>query len=193
MLLSLAKITKKQELLDRAIELYNQDYTLVSISKELDIHSSTLRRWFREKGIGGKKTPHEPNVIPENIKEELDAKKQTMSKEERKLEKHSARTLEDELIKEVAEGQASPAEAYQAYVAATAIKLIRDGKKNFKTPKTPRDLDIMDQIARRNLGLNSKSGGGPGKVQIDISILNNTKASKGGAIDKNIIDVDPIE
>jgi len=193
----LAKITKKQELLDRALELYAEDYTLVSISRELDIHTSTLRRWLRENGVEPKKNPHETNKVPDEITEKLDPRKQELTKEERKLEEHDARLLEEALLKEVATGQASPAEIYQAYAAATAIQQIRDGKKNFKPPKTAREFDTYDQIARRNLGLNAKSGGGAGKVQIDISILNNTKADRGGGAVKkkgaDVVDVEPLE
>ena len=192
----MAKITKKQELLDRALELYAQDYTLVSISRELDIHSSTLRRWFRESGVEPKKNPHSANKVPEEIAKKMDPRKQEMTKEEPKLEEHDARLLEEALLKQVATGQASPAEIYQAWAAATAIQKMRDGKKNLKDPKTPRDFDTYDQIARRNLGLNAKSGGGAGKVQIDISILNNTKADRGkGAVkkkDDDVIDVEPL-
>lgn len=197
MLSSLAKITKKEELIARALELYAKDYTLVSISKELDVHTSTLRRWFREKGVKSKADAKESSDHSEQSEEDLDPRKQQLSKEERKLEEHDARLTEEYLMNQVAEGQASPAEVYQAYMAATALQLIRDGKKNFKAPRTPRELDTLDQIARRNLGLNAKSGGGSGKVQIDISILNNTKADRGkGAIPKNeskIIDADTLE
>lgn len=193
----MAKITKKQELLERALELYAEDYTLVSISRELDIHTSTLRRWFRENGVEPKKTPHSPNKIPEAVEKKLDPRKQEMTKEERKIENHDARLLEEALLKQVATGQASPAEIYQAWAAATAIQKMRDGKKNLKDPKTPREFDTYDQIARRNLGLNAKNGGGTGKVQIDISILNNTKADRGkGAVKKeegDIVDVEPLE
>jgi hypothetical protein len=43
-----------------------------------------------------------------------------------------------------------------------------------------RELSELDQLIRRNLGLNSKTGGGgASKMQIDISILNNKKADRG--------------
>ena len=68
---------------------------------------------------------------------------------------------------------------------------------NLRGPKTIRELDQLDQIIRRNLGLNDKKGGGVGKMQIDISILNNARADKGkGAVNINqddIIDVEPEE
>ena len=58
-----------------------------------------------------------------------------------------------------------------------------------------RELSELDQLIRRNLGLNAKTAGGSGKLQIDISILNNAKADRGdGAVKvnkNNIIDVEP--
>ena len=66
---------------------------------------------------------------------------------------------------------------------------MRDGVKNLRPPKTVRELSELDQLVRRNLGLNSKTGG-TGKMQIDISILNNTKADRGNGAVKPIIDVE---
>ena len=72
---------------------------------------------------------------------------------------------------------------------------MRDSVKNLRGPRTIKELSELDQIIRRNLGLDNR--GGSGKVQIDISILNNTKADKGkGAVDidsKKVIDVEPLE
>jgi len=46
-------------------------------------------------------------------------------------------------------------------------------------PRTIRELSELDQLIRRNLGLNPKGGGNSSPLHIDISILNNTKASHG--------------
>ena len=196
----MAKITKKQELLERALELYNQDYKLVSISKELDIHTSTLRRWLRECGVEPKKNGHVPNPRPDDpdpLQTALDEDLKNSTREERQIESHDARLAEDESIMEVADSQASPADKYQTYVAATSIKLLRDSVKNLRGPRTVKELSELDQLIRRNLGLNAKNGGGSGKVQIDISILNNTKADKGGGSiktsPKKIIEAEPLD
>ena len=115
--------------------------------------------------------------------------------EETKLKTHDARLTEDKDLLELAQAQSSPGEKYQAYVAATAVKLLRDSVKNLRGPRTVKELSELDQLIRRNLGLDNR--GGSGKVQIDISILNNTKADKGkGAVDidsKKVIDVKPLE
>ena len=52
--------------------------------------------------------------------------------------------------------------------------------KGIRAPRTIREMSELDQLIRRNLGLNAKTGGGSSKMQIDISILNNSKADKGG-------------
>ncbi len=84
---------------------------------------------------------------------------------------------------EIAQSQSSPAEKYQSYVAASAIKLLRDSMKNLRGPRTVKELSELDQLIRRNLGLNARTAGGSGKLQIDISILNNAKADRGdGAV-----------
>ena len=194
----MAKITKKQELLARAVELYNQDYTLISISRELDIHTSTLRRWLRGHGVTPKVNGSTPKPDdPDPLKTALTKKMQEATKEERKITSHDARVKEDKDIIEVSDSQASPAEKYQTYVAATGIKMLRDSVKNLRGPKTVKEWDILDQLIRRNLGLNARNGGGPGKVQIDISILNNTKADRGnGSLEtspKKVIDIEPID
>ncbi len=89
---------------------------------------------------------------------------------------------------EIAERQSNPADKYQHYAAATGIKLMRDSVKNLRPAKTVRELSELDQFIRRNLGLNAKNGGST--MQIDISILNNTKADRGGGAVKPIIDLD---
>jgi len=197
----LSKVSKKEELLQRAVALYKQDYKLISISRELDVHTSTLRRWLRNAGYGAKKNPHGANPVNEEkkdadpLQDALEEKLDEAVKEETQLKAHDARIAEDKDLLELAQAQSSPGEKYQSYVAATAVKLMRDSVKNLRGPRTIKELSELDQIIRRNLGLDNR--GGSGKVQIDISILNNTKADKGkGAVDigsKKVIDVDPLE
>jgi hypothetical protein len=114
--------------------------------------------------------------------------------------KLDARLEEDKNLMEVAQSQSSPADKYQSYIAAASIKLLRDSIKSLRGPRTVKELSELDQLIRRNLGLNAKSAGGSGKLQIDISILNNAKADRGnGAVkiekvdEDKIIDVDPNE
>ncbi len=181
----MAKITKKAELLKRAIELFNENYKLVSISRELNIHQSTLRRWFRDEGVKAKKSPYEDNE-PTDVEIKLDES----------LARHDERVKEDETITQVADSQASPADQYQNYVAASSIKLLRDSVKNIRGPRTVKELSELDQLIRRNLGLNARNGDGSGSMQIDISILNNTKKIEDKnpkVVSKKVIDVEPLD
>ncbi len=196
-----ANKAEKSELLKRALDLYNKDYKLVNICKELDINPATLRRWLRSAGVEPKTNSHAVNnpkpKDPDPLGTAVDKNLENMTDEAIKLAKHDARLAEDESMMEIAESQSSPAEKYQSYIAAAGIKLLRDSMKNLRGPKTVRELSELDQLIRRNLGLNSKTGGGSGKVQIDISILNNAKADRGkGSVKINpekIIEVEPLE
>jgi transposase-like protein len=195
----LAKINKKEALMKRALELHEQGYMQVSISRELDVHPSTLRRWFRAAGIKpikreeGEPKPEDTDPLQSAINEKLNI----ATGEAAKLEAHDARLAENEDIMNLAEAQTSPGDKYQSYVAATCIKLLRDSMKNLRGPRTVKELAELDQLIRRNLGLNSKNGGTGGHMQIDISILNNTKADKGrGAVEiksKRVVDIEPLD
>ncbi len=185
----------------RALQLYKQDYKLTTIADELGISTSTLRRWLRKAGFGPKNdsygsnpdTEKEKSVDP--IQESLDEDLNKKTKEAINVAKREARTAEEKNILEISEAQTSPAEKYQTYVAAAGMRLLRDSMSNLRPPKTIRELDQLDQMIRRNLGLNDKKGGGAGKMQIDISILNNARANKSkNAIKINqedIVDVEP--
>ena len=183
--------------------MYNQDYKLVRIAEELGVHTSTLRRWLRKEGIqpkmdsygsNPKKQVEDDTEDPAPLKTALEENLEDKTDEVIKVAKHEARLAEDQSLLEIAEAQSSPAEKYQSYIAAAGIKLLRDSMKNLRGPKSVRELSELDQLIRRNMGLNAKSAGGSGKLQIDISILNNARADKGkGAVHvkpNKIIDVE---
>jgi transposase len=187
-------INSKQQIQERAVELYNLDWKTSSIAKELGVHAGTVRRWFKKRGI-----PPRTNgsVAPEKVEEEkpvdklaenIDQNLENLTDEAVMRAKHDARMEEDQTMMEIAESQSSPADKYQHYIAAAGIKLLRDNMNNLKGPKNVRELSELDQLIRRNLGLNSKTGGGAAsKMQIDISILNNKKADRGKG---TVIDVE---
>ena len=189
-------INSKQEIQERAVELYNLDWKTSSIAKELGVHAGTVRRWFKKRGIPARKNglvmaekTEEPNPSPDKLAEDIEQNLENMTDEAVLRAKHDARIEEDQTMMEIAESQSSPADKYQHYVAAAGIKLLRDSMNNLKGPKNVRELSELDQLIRRNLGLNSKTGGGASsKMQIDISILNNKKADRGGG---TVIDIEP--
>jgi hypothetical protein len=184
-------INSKDEIQERAVALYNADWKTKAIAKELGVHSGTVRRWFKKRGMPARKNglvmsdkAQEIDTSTEPVEENLE----NMTDEAVMRAKHDARIAEEKSMLEIAECQTSPADKYQHYIAAAGIRLLRDHMKNLKGPKTVRELSELDQLIRRNLGLNSKtSGGSASKMQIDISILNNRKADRGGGA---VIDIE---
>ena len=195
----------KETLQERAVKLYNADWKTVAIAKELGVHSGTVRRWFKKMGLPPRKNNSgmsyeqpQPTVSPEaevefdadELAKDLEDNLDKRTREAILSAQHDARLEEDQAILEIAESQTTPAEKYQHYIAAAGIKLMRDNIKNLRGPRTVKDLDQLDQIIRRSLGLNAKAGGNS-KMQIDISILNNTKAYKGRGSVQPVIDIEP--
>lgn len=192
-------INSKQEIQERAVELYNLDWKTSSIAKELGVHAGTVRRWFKKRGIPARKNGlvmtektdelDSPKESGDKLAENIEQNLENMTDEAVLRAKHDARLAEDQSMMEIADSQSSPADKYQHYIAAAGIKLLRDNMNNLKGPKTVRDLSELDQLIRRNLGLNAKTGGGASsKMQIDISILNNKKADRGQG---TVIDIEP--
>lgn len=186
------------EIVQEALSLTAQGMSNAAIARHLGVHSGTVRRWFRRLGLPPKKAGFNlPEKLEDadELKEDLEIHLEDMTRQAATEAKLSASKEEDKILAEIAEAQNSPAAKYQHYIAATGIKLLRDSMRNIKGPKTVRELSELDQLIRRNLGLNAKTGGGASRMQIDISILNNAKADKGGGSldklkDKKIIDVD---
>ena len=194
----------KETLQERAVKLYNADWKTIAIAKELGVHSGTVWRWFKKLGIAPRKNDRsmayeKPEELHPDAEMEFDADELARDLEDN-LDKrtkeailsaqHDACTEEDAAILSIAESQVTPADKYQHYIAAASIKLMRDNLKNLRGPRTVKDLDQLDQIIRRSLGLNAKVGGNS-KMQIDISILNNAKADKGAGSVQPIIDIEP--
>ena len=191
-------------LLERALDMYAKDYKMNAIAKELNVHTGTVRRWFKKIGIPARrKTFAQPKkaqpildrMSDDPLGDDIEENLENFTDQVIRVAKHEARIAEDSSMIEIAEAQSTPADKYQHYMAAAGIKLLRDSIKNLKGPKTVRELSELDQMIRRNLGLNSKSGGGTSKMHIDISILNNVKADRGdGSVNKvkqTIIDIEP--
>lgn len=156
----------------RAIELYQQGVMKIRIAEQLGVSTDTVCRWL--KNVIVDKPDSEAEPFAKNLEEST-----TAVIADAKL---AARDVEQQALLEVAENQSSPADKYQAYVAASAIKMLRDNLMNVRGPRTIRELSELDQLIRRNLGLNPKGGsGGAGSLTIDVSILNNSKATNGGS------------
>jgi hypothetical protein len=162
------------EIKTRAFDLYERGWKQVRIAEELDVSVHCVGRWLRNTG---RIRPPRESINPEQdpLHNETDASNPI-------TEHLSARDAEVTAIAEVADNQASAADQYQAYVAQSGIRLLRDNIMNVRGPRTVRELSELDQLIRRSMGLNPKGGTGGGGLMIDISILNNAKASKSGTI-----------
>jgi len=175
-----AKRRKDAEIKQRCFDLYESGWRQVRISEELGVSVHCISRWLRDANKVVKKNADkgDPEPAPEPFQKNLEAVTASVVEDSRL----SARDEEQQTLLEVAENQASPSDKYQAYVAASAIKMLRDNMMNVRGPRTVRELSELDQLIRRNLGLNPKGGSSSGgSLSIDISILNNAKAATGGA------------
>jgi len=178
----------------RAIDLHAEGWKAARIAQELNVDPATVARWLRDAGV-----PARPKAVSkakteaemeESVFNDFLEDTTTATIADAKI---AARDDEQQALLEVAENQSSPADKYQAYVAATGIRMLRDNMMNVRGPRTVRELSELDQLIRRSLGLNPKGGSGGGSaLTIDISILNNHKADLGsGAIRVGpVIDLD---
>lgn len=186
------KSKKNRPIVEKALELDATGMSNAEISRQLGVHCNTVRGWFKALGMPPKKMGSNYLHVARSAaktEERADKLEELAEGLEDNLEKLAsgisteirlaASEEEDYAIADLAECQSSPADKYQSYVAAAAIKIMRDSIKSLRGPKSIRELSELDQLIRRNLGLNSKTSGGSGKMQIDISILNNTLADRG--------------
>jgi len=196
-----------------ALRLSKEGYSNTAIGQHIGVHRNTVRKWLKKHGVDPKmngdmsdgrvldnlihntkiKEEHyKPNEDKDQLKEDIEDHFNDTVSSAIVDQRFQASKEEDVTLSEIAEAQSSPADKYQHYIAAAGIKLLRDSMKTIRAPKTIREMSELDQLIRRNLGLNAKTGGGNSKMQIDISILNNSKADKGGGaiIRKKTIDAD---
>jgi len=167
----------------RAYELWSGGMTKTAVSVELGVSIGTVDSWL--KGL----TRPEPELEPDPIEAALEAETTGAVSEVVADDRLVARDEEEQALQEMAEAHDNPVDKYQAYVATMAIRMLRDNIKMVRGPRTIRELDALDQLIRRNLGLNAKGSGSNGKLNIDISVLNNTKASSG-AIGRVVVEAE---
>jgi IS30 family transposase len=194
-----------------ALRLNKEGYSNSAIGQHIGVHRNTIRKWLKKHGVDPKMNGsvadgkvlnnliHNTKIKDEHIDSDKDQLKEDIEEHFNETmssaiveERFRASKQEDVTLNEIAEAQNTPADKYQHYVAAAGIKLLRDSMKGIRAPRTIREMSELDQLIRRNLGLNAKTGGGSSKMQIDISILNNSKADKGGGAirQKKTIDAD---
>lgn len=175
----LAKRRARAKQLSEALRMIKEGRKLTDIAKELNVNPQTITNWKRK---------HKVEVTPEFPETQADpdafrAKLSNEAKAAVEVARGIAQELESKEITDMAEKQCSPQEQYQAYVAAQGIRILRDSMANIRPPRTVKELGELDAIIRRSMGLsnNNNGGGGSGSLTIDVNILNNVKATKGGA------------
>jgi len=191
---------KSVELKKRALQMYKDKYKQTIIARDLGVHLNTVGVWIKQAGL--KDVPI-ASMIPKDAAgmefsemhdDVFEGNPNDLTHEALRILKHDAALAEEKDILDIAESQASPADKYQHYIAAASIKLLRDSMSHLRGPRSVRELSELDQLIRRNLGLNSKSSGGTSNMHIDISILNNSAANKSDGIVRKkttIIDIQP--
>lgn len=198
---------EKNPLFKTAFDLRCEGHNNAYIAGKIGRSITTLRNWWHMASLPArhKFSPNKPAEKPslekaenrvaegEDPEEVLDSLTTAAAAEL----KEQAQQQEDLTLAAIAESQATAADKYQHYIAAAGIKLLRDSMQTLKGPRTVRELSELDQLIRRNLGLNAKTGGGNGgRMQIDISILNNGLADKGkgtlASLKKDTIDADVV-
>lgn len=161
----------------RCFELYKAGWAKARIAEELNVQPASVYRWFKQANI----TREEPDDDP--TKDVFQADLEDTVTDVIEDERMNSRDEEQKALLEIAENQSSPADQYQAYIAASSIKMLRDNLMNVRGPRTIRELSELDQLIRRNLGLAPKGGSGSsGTLTIDLSILNNTKAAGAASV-----------
>lgn len=212
---------EKNKSFKEAYELRCMGMSNTAIAKKFNVSAGTVGLWFRKASIPPSKIGNArlPEVAVQGAKASAESRIKKLEQEVKKRQESNPKDELDDLLKilpdfaiekmkaeaseeedrqmaELAQAQVTPADKYQHYIAAAAIKLLRDSMSHLRGPRTVKELSDLDQLIRRNLGLNAK-GGGTSTMQIDISLLNNSVATKGrGAasqLKKDTIDADIIE
>lgn len=163
----------------RAIELWVAGMPKTQVAVELGVSLGSVNTWL--KGMTRPEPEPEPDPVDQALEEESAGVVADL--------RLAARDDEEQALMEQAEAHDGPADRYQAYVATMGIRMLRDNIKLVRGPRTIRELDALDQLIRRSLGLNTKGGGPGSRLNIDISILNNTKASSG-AIGRVVVEAE---
>jgi hypothetical protein len=178
--------------LREAHNLACKGWSNTAIAEHFGVHYNTVRSWFKSASFaprprGGANNTHKEALKKIHKIEGEEAEDDSiynilepLTEAAVKDFKRQASAEEDESLAEIAAAQSTAADKYQHYIAAAGIKLLRDSLKTIKGPRTVKELSDLDQLIRRNMGLNEKGAGrSNGKMQIDISILNNSMADKG--------------
>lgn len=183
----------KLRMMQKAHDLYvHEGMSFADIAVELNINAQTASKYAKAMGanvaIGRREKPKPEEFDPMRkfLDDAASGKIEELKPVERPTpeEAYHAKKNEEAGIVENANRSMTAAEKYQAYIAGQGMRMMRDALPHIKKPTNMKELEILDSVIRRNLGLGGKGAGG--KVKIDVNILNNSKASPNGAV----VDID---
>jgi len=183
---------ERQRIRQRVCDLYVHDgMRIADIVVELNITRPTVHKYLKQAGLTGKRGEHkEPPALDVGAVNALDNFLDAASKGDVVFKEQSPVTPEDTLyarkeeevnITLAANENMSAGDRYNAYMAGQGMRMIRDAIPHLKKPTNVRELEVLDGIVRRSLGLGTGKGGNS-KLSIDLTILNNNKASPKGAV-----------
>jgi hypothetical protein len=166
----------------KVIELHNEGHCMASISRTMHLHDSTIRRWLRAAGAPPKTSRGEPNRKLEMPDDEFDEEEVGPFSEipmeasgDQGLDTLHQMAMQAALNGQIgaqAAQQLGTAEQHQAFIAYHAMRLIQQGLPHIRVPRTIMEVDKLDQMVRRAMGLDGKSGGsGAHRLRIDLKIL----------------------
>lgn len=177
--------------MQKAHDLYvHEQMSFADIAVELNVTPQTASKYAKKMGatvvIGKREKPEEFDPMQKFLNDAASGKIEELNPSEKPTqeETYHARKNEEANIVENANRSMTAAEKYQAYIAGQGMRMMRDALPHLKKPTNVKELEILDTVIRRNLGLGGKGTGG--KVKIDVNILNNSKASPNGAV----VDID---
>lgn len=153
----------KKELINRAVDLYKEGYSIRNISIELGIPKSTVYRWVESS---------------EASKDKVQLKKHDELKAKREETNHNIQ----------ATGM-TDLQRYQGGMANTYIEGMESLKRviNYGNGMHVKNLIAMDNQALRHMGFNDGSGGNS-RIQIDVSVLKKGASSESPVIEAELTD-----
>lgn len=185
----------------RAVELDSAGWGRASIARELGIAPSTLYLWFKELGVP---TKEEVTKNPIEVRDDEDPVGTELQEQTRKLldpdyDANSADKLEahkeeaEIILKKMEEGGGlTEQEKIRAFLGNAYLQQMRDVVGKLPPIRNVKDLETYHKLLFEAFGMNAKENT-KGTKHIEISILNNTKASKGEAVQikpRKVIDVE---
>lgn len=163
----------------KALQLYGEGHSAVSVAKQLNIHPDSVRRWAKAAHITRGKLidiAHEKgelSSLPIEDDESLPAVKLLRDAERQEEFRDQLATTN------------SPSEQYRAMVIANGVKMLDSAFKAPPQVRNMRDLKTLTEIVNDALGIGGKKGGG-GKLAIDLHVLASPKTIN--TIDAEIIE-----